>query len=700
MVGGDRVESRFDAVMDALEAGVVIHAADTSILEANARARDFLGITDLEGRMATDPAWQFLEVDLTPMTLERFPVMQVLATGGPLRDFAMVVRPPSGADLRFEVSAAPVIDAEGTLIEVVVTFIDVTERANYETAILAGSRQLAETERIAHVGHWSLDLATGYVEWSPALYAMFGLEPSIAPNFRMQESLFTPDSCERLQAAVRRTQSTGEGYALDLQVIRADGSLGWVDARGEAVRDSSGAVVGLRGISLDVSERKAASEALRALATRDGLTDLANRAALVDELTRHLRRARRSASVVAIMLMDLDHFKDVNDTFGHAAGDELLVAAADRLLATVRGGDLVARLGGDEFVIVMPGIRDPDEAKQVADRIVTAFRAPFILRSGEVFSTASLGVAFGDGSGEAGDVLREADTAMYAAKSGGRDRFAEFDERLRTAASTRLGIETDLRRALERDQLDLWFQPEVDLATGAVVGLEALLRWHHPSGSLWSADRFMSTAEESGLILEIGPWVLTQACTRAAGWANEWGAGPIVVRVNVSAIQLAEARLLDDLDKALETSGLDPALLCVEITETALLHHTSTVAANLRGLRERGVSIAIDDFGTGYASLTNLHLYPIDLLKIDRSFVSDPAAQHDHQLVRGIVALASTLGIEVTAEGVETHDQVGPLVAMGCTTAQGFLFSKAVPADEVPALLRHRFAVDASAATP
>jgi EAL domain-containing protein (putative c-di-GMP-specific phosphodiesterase class I) len=359
----------------------------------------------------------------------------------------------------------------------------------------------------------------------------------------------------------------------------------------------------------------------------------------------------------------------------------------------MRAGDVAARPGADEFVLVMRDLHDPAEAFRTARRLVEAFRRPLTALGTEFFSTVSIGVAVATRAMDAesgDDLLRQADTAMHQAKAEGRDRVALYNEELRNIVSTRLAVEGELRHALERDQLAVWYQPEVDLATGAVIAVEALLRWHHPDGSVWTADRFIDVAEETGLILDIGEWVLRQACAQLAAWAATRPDRPIVVRVNKSALQIADPRLLPAVDTALADSGADPTQLCVEITETALLRQTTTASANLAGIHERGVTIAIDDFGTGYASLSYLRRYPIDVIKIDRSFVTNITTDaHDQAIAAAIIALAGTLGITVTAEGVEHSDQATCLRDMGCPGAQGWLYSKALPAIEATALLDH-----------
>lgn len=591
----------------------------------------------------------------------------------------------------YEATVAPEFDVDGTVTHVIEASRDITDRKLAEGELQASRSQLEQAQRIAHVGSWTMDSATSHVTWSEELFLMQGLDPTgSVPDYTEHHRLFTPESWLELSTALLNTQQTGEPYELELEMVRPDGTHGWMLARAEAVRGADGAIVGLQGAAMDITERKNASDVLQVLATHDPLTGLANRAALVDETSRALSAGRRSGRSTAVLMMDLDRFKAVNDTLGHAAGDALLIQAAARVESVVRAGDLVARLGGDEFVIVMRDLDDPAEAVGAAWRLVEAFRESFTPAGAEVYATASVGVAIAPDAGDVGDVLREADTAMYAAKEQGRDRVSMFNEDLRTAVTTRLEVETELRHALARGQLSVWYQPEVDLRTGAVVAVEALTRWNHPDGHVWTADRFIDVAEDTGLILDIGDWVLRQGCEQAAAWATTRPDRPITVRVNLSALQLTEGGLLDVLDQALSTSGLDPTLLCIELTETSLLRETGIARENLEGIHARGVALALDDFGTGFASLTYLSRYHFDVVKIDRAFIANVgSADQDRPLVAGIIALATTLGIAVTAEGVEQPEQAAYLRAMGCPSAQGWLYSGAVPANQMAALLDH-----------
>ena len=442
----------------------------------------------------------------------------------------------------------------------------------------------------------------------------------------------------------------------------------------------------------DVTDRHDFEQRLSHLATHDPLTGLANRAALVDDLTRALHAGRRAGRLVAVLMLDLDHFKLVNDSLGHAVGDQLLKAAARRLDDLVRSGDLVARLGGDEFVIVMRDLADSSEALRVALRIVESFRVPINAAGHEMVTTASVGLAIASEHADTETVLSEADTALYRAKDAGRDRVSLFNDDLRSAANARVALEAQLRPALDLGELAVYYQPEVDLRTGRVCAVEALLRWHHPSGELYSADRFIDVAEEIGMIVDSGNWVVREACAQAVAWQREHGALHVAVRVNLARQQLAEAGLMAAFEAAIDHSGLDPSVLCVEISEAALIRPSATVTNNLTALRAMGVRLAIDNFGTGYAALGYLRDRPVDLVKIDRSFVRDiESSDYARRLVAGIAALAQQMGLQVSAEGVETPEQAAYLASLGCTSAQGFLFSPAVPGCEMGELLSRVF---------
>jgi diguanylate cyclase (GGDEF)-like protein/PAS domain S-box-containing protein len=464
-----------------------------------------------------------------------------------------------------------------------------------------------------------------------------------------------------------------------------DGNHRWLESRCAPVMSPCGTVEHVILCNRDVTVRHLAEDELRLRAMRDQLTGLANRAALIDEIGRALSAARRSGRSAAVLMIDLDHFKYVNDSLGHGVGDQLLVAAAARLVCSVRAHDLVARLGGDEFVVVMRDLEHPLDVMMQAQRIVEQFRLPLTVCGTDLYTTASIGVATSTIDSEPGDLLRESDTALYVAKELGRDRVAAFTAALRAAVTHRLDLSAKLRPALERAEFEVWYQPEVDLASGDVVAVEALLRWHTDDGELHTADRFIDVAEETGVLPDIGDWVLFQACRHTATWNRAMSGPPLTLRVNLSANQLAEPRLLLTLDDALTNSGLDPNLLCLEITESALLRENPTATDNLAAIHGRGMRLSIDDFGTGYASLSYLRDLPIDVIKIDRSFIANiDTEERDHRIVGGIIALAAQLGITVTAEGVEHDAQSHVLRSIRCTAAQGYHFARPMPAGDIP----------------
>ncbi len=455
-------------------------------------------------------------------------------------------------------------------------------------------------------------------------------------------------------------------------------------ARGFAPRDID-FLQSLANVLADALERQAVEDAIRERAVHDPLTGLPNRVLFVDRLEHALARLGRRDSLAAILFLDLDHFKLVNDSLGHHVGDELLAAAAPRLKHALRGSDTVARFGGDEFGILLEDIASERDAIDTAERIAATFARPFVLSGSEHFVTTSIGIALATGGERADDLIRDADAAMYRAKDRGRARYEVFDEGMRGRAIERLRMENDLRRALERNQLRLEYQPVVSLTNFSLVGVEALLRWHHPDRGEIPPSEFIPIAEENGLIEPIGRWVLENACRQAAQW---YGArpdsAPLAMSVNLSAVQVARRTLPDVVRAALGASGLDPACLSLEITETVMVRDADGLKDVLQALKALGVRLVLDDFGTGYSSLSYLTRLPLDVLKVDRSFVDGLGNEpRDTAITETIIAMSRALSLDVVAEGVETPEQVNELSRLGCTLAQGFHFSRAVPAREI-----------------
>jgi diguanylate cyclase (GGDEF)-like protein len=442
--------------------------------------------------------------------------------------------------------------------------------------------------------------------------------------------------------------------------------------------------------------RREVETAARHQALHDALTGLPNRTLFLDRLESALARLERSRTTIAVLFLDLDHFKVVNDSLGHNSGDRILVTVAERLSSILRPGDTVARFGGDEFTILCDGLVDASEAVDIAERIRAGLATALEVGRAELHQTVSIGIAVATGLGAHPEaMLRDADAAMYRAKERGRNRVELFDDTMRDRAITRLRTEIALRRAITQDELVLHYQPVIDLTSGDMVGAEALIRWQHPREGLVAPARFIPVAEETGLISEISQWVLEHALQQVADW-NRSADESTAVSLNVSARTLASRQFPDRVAEALEATGAPPELVCLEITESALMDDVERSLETLGRLRDLGVTLAVDDFGTGYSSLTYLKRLPVDVLKIDGSFVDGLGREaEDSAIVAAIVTLAATLGQQAIAEGVETALQLGELQRLGCPLAQGFLFSRAVPADDLSGL-RH---IDLSTAT-
>jgi diguanylate cyclase (GGDEF)-like protein len=424
-------------------------------------------------------------------------------------------------------------------------------------------------------------------------------------------------------------------------------------------------------------------------ALHDSLTGLANRALFQDRVEQSLSVSRRHARPIAILLLDLDGFKTINDSLGHNAGDQLLIGVAQRLLASLRSVDTAARLSGDEFAILVDEA-DTSRAKKVAERILGALRDPFEVGDRQVTVTGSIGIAASDlGKESSEELLRGADTAMYFAKGRGKAGYAVFEPALHVAALERLELKTDLERALENREFIVHYQPVVDLHTGCPVGMEALVRWAHPTRGLVAPDSFISLAEETGLIAPIGWWVLEQACRQTAAWQKQYPErSQLRVCVNLAMIQLHEPEVVEEVARALESTGLPPSALVLEVTESGLMKDPDWTVARLQDLKSLGIRLAIDDFGTGYSSLTYLQRFPIDILKVDKSFVDGVDGQPEEAaLAHAITKLGSVLSLQVVAEGVERPQQVLELRALGCQFAQGFYFARPLDVESVEQLL-------------
>ncbi|MBV9041884.1 MAG: EAL domain-containing protein [Acidimicrobiia bacterium] len=473
----------------------------------------------------------------------------------------------------------------------------------------------------------------------------------------------------------------------DVRVERKDGSVTWIEQRLTPVLAGEH-LMAVEGIARDISERKRAEATMTHRALHDVLTELPNRNLMLDRLSQALARtARDDHGLVAVLMLDLDRFKLVNDTLGHQTGDELLIEVARRLAESLRPGDTVARLGGDEFVVICEGVHSAGHARVLAERVAAIVSGGYRVARTEIFTSASVGVALGRDGDTTEALLSDADAAMYLAKERGRGRVELFLPDLRTRAETRLAAEKALRAAVDHREFALVFQPVVDLEMGNVVSAEALIRWQPPGQETIPPADFIALAEDTGLIVPIGTWVLTDACAQLREWKDAFPRKPMTMSVNLSARQLTPD-LLDTLVKVLAVNRLEPDSLTLEITESVLMEDTDSALENLLGLKALGVRLAIDDFGTGYSSLSYLKRFPIDVLKVDRAFVSGLGNDGDDAaIISGMLAMARGLRVEVVAEGVETAAQLGALRVLGCPFAQGYHFAKPLSPAEFDDLL-------------
>ncbi|MGH2710464.1 MAG: putative bifunctional diguanylate cyclase/phosphodiesterase [Actinomycetota bacterium] len=520
---------------------------------------------------------------------------------------------------------------------------------------------------------------------SPSSSRVFGHASDVLVNTNLGELMHPDDELGTLAMIGRVAKGIAAETEFEARWRHADGSWRHSETVITNLMDDP-SIGGLVLNTRDVSDRKRLEEELAHRALHDPLTDLANRALFKESVERALRRSGRNGRSVAVVFLDVDDFKRVNDSLGHEAGDRMLSAVADRVRHSVRPYDVAARLGGDEFAVLLENA-DLRVAGSVAERILRGLDSPIQVDGREVSAKGSLGIAVGGPGDDVEDVMRNADVAMYKAKARGKGRYEVFEPGMNASAVERMELAADLRRAVEGRQFILHYQPIVGLDEGSIIGVEALLRWKHPRRGLVGPVDFIQTAEETGLIVPIGRWVLNEACRQLRQWQDRHGDPPLSAAVNVSVKQLQDARFVGDVRNALATTGLDPMSLTLEITETVLMSNTDQVLARLEELRAVGVRLSLDDFGTGYASLGYLARFPLNVLKVDRSFIQGVGTEQESSLTPVMVSIGHSLGLQTIAEGVEDPSQVAHLRKLGFDAAQGFLFSRPASADEMDTLL-------------
>jgi diguanylate cyclase (GGDEF)-like protein/PAS domain S-box-containing protein len=561
---------------------------------------------------------------------------------------------------------------------------DIAERMRLQEAYRESENRLQLVTRATNDAVWDWDLHTNQIWWNEGVHTLFGYvgeKENLDVNW-WSDHIHSGDRDQVMSGIHSVIEGGGEFWASEYRFRRSDGSYAHVYDRGYVLRDSAGKPMRMIGAMMDISDRKQVEEQLLHDAFHDAATGLPNRTLFMDRLGRSIGRGkRRTDYMFAVLFLDVDRFKIVNDSLGHMIGDQLLKAMVQRLLSSLRPSDTLARFGGDKFTVLLEDIGDVSDATRVADRIQKELTVPFNLGKQEVFITVSIGIAQStSGYEQPEDFLRDAETAMYRAKTLGRARYQVFDAAMHSRAVTLLQLETDLRKAIERNEFVIHFQPIVSLKTNRISGFEALVRWNHPQRGLLPPGEFLPVIGEMGMILQLDHLVLRESCRQLHEWHEKHPQTvPVTVSVNISGKHFAHPGLVDFVDQVLKETRLDPRTLKLEIPESGIMENLEMAERALFELKERSIGFMIDDFGTGHSSLSALNRFPIETLKIDRSFVMGMDKGEDNmEIVRAIIALAHTLSMNVVAEGIETETQLGALKQLGCEFGQGYFFSKPV----------------------
>jgi diguanylate cyclase (GGDEF)-like protein/PAS domain S-box-containing protein len=670
------------AVIESLSGAFFLFSAEGEMLRWNARLQAATGYSSLE-IAALKPT------DLVPpaerAALE-LALREAIASGResgvevPMVDKSGIARPYAFAFRPVRIAGEPCVIATGR---------DITERKRAEERTLRDKERLDLALAGSRLALWDWDLATNRIFFSEGWATMMGepVRETTLPAEQLRAWGHPEDRAIFDAAIANAVQGVSESFECEFRVRHAAGDWIWVHSRGKVTqRGPDGRALRMTGTSNNVTKRRAAEERAEYLATRDALTGLPNRVLLHDRLEQAIAGAARSRSNFAFMFIDLDRFKTINDSLGHDVGDELLKRVASRLTACVRATDTVARLGGDEFAVIVENLREEEDegARHVAEKMILAMASPMLVGSQHLNTSCSIGIGvYPDDGRDSATLMKHADVAMYYAKEKGRNNYQFFSAEMNQRAQERLSIENYLRLALRRGELQLHYQPRVRVADGAVVAVEALIRWNHPRRGLLAPGHFIEVAEDSGLIVPMGEWVLERACLQLRDWQSRLGRG-LRLSVNLSVSQVNDGeRLFQAVSGAIARSGIAPECLELELTESLLMQNVAEKAELLNRLGGLGVGLSIDDFGTGYSSLSYLRRLPVDAIKIDSSFVSDiDRDPNDEAIIRAIIAMAHSLNLSVVAEGVETAAQLAALAALGCDEYQGFYASPALPPAE------------------
>jgi diguanylate cyclase (GGDEF)-like protein/PAS domain S-box-containing protein len=669
----------------------VFHASPTPMVVARANDGVFVDVNQATVRMSGYSRDELVgknSVDIGLLDrdqLER--ALSVLSEQGVVRNREFTIRTKAG-EQRVFLGSIEAIDLDGVPCRIS-TFIDITERKQAEEELRKEEERFRYVSLATRDAIYDWDIRSGTVARNAAYQSLYAPNQPLGTDPNWREQLIHADDRERVMSSIGAAFMQRQLFWSDeYRLQRADGDYAAIIDRGYVLYDATGTPVRMIGAMADMTERKRSEERLNYVAHHDLLTGLPNRALLYDRLQHAMIEAGRHGRLVGVVFLDLDRFKTINDTLGHAAGDALLKEVSQRLKRCVREGDTVARLSGDEFALVLTDMAQIEDAARLAQKILDVFLLPVQIGTHEIFVTASLGITlypFDDNDTEA--LLRNADVAMYRAKQSGRSAYHFYTVEMTSQAAESFALENELHQAIERDELLLNYQPIVSADTGAVLGVEALARWKHPQRGMVGPEIFIPLAEETGLIVPLGEWVLREACAQCLRWQHDGHAG-LRVSVNLSARQFQQANFAATVRRVLEESGLDSKSLELEITESLLLKHEAETLETLRALADMGVALAIDDFGTGYSSLSYLKRFPVKVLKIDQSFTRDIPAQPDAAAIaQAIISMAHALGLSAIAEGVETREQREFLRTNRCDALQGNFFSKAVPASELKSFL-------------